>query len=1089
MGFNRPLSEMVARCQAYGFQLVPKPCKESCHDLQLQPQLYYNLIFPRQGYTPIRLPQTGQFLHPNTLLGNRNGHDTCNMPTTLPVPSKGALRALRSLALGTSCTVAVGAGLLTEDRRRRIHTAQQVYENAQTLKSLKSTRRYSHTDVAEQIIEEKVLWRNADAFWLPSNVSRSKSFAAIEYTIEEDEFVDMEQMERSVRKVSKMDPPTAPIRRTLSRLPLSKSVRPEALAVPKTLKIASSSSDLTQPSVAKVRKTRPRELTQEQIDLEFGITQGQINLALELEELLRVDPLSYKAAIANFLNVYEDGKLVTKAGMAPILVDTAFKLFSSCVTPDEFAIQEKILVALSRHGPFDEDQFELFKPTRVMLRMMKRVMTGPQQMNENLLQDIALIYLTKLTSKPTTASDDLQRLGERLCEAACKPGLYELTVKLCARLSERQGDRPPRCVAQLIEAVHAGKNFKRSFHFFKSLYTQTKPDQVQFYRIGNLVLGQLLENNRSSHYEEFLTLATRIAEKNGLKTSSTWMLRILGAEWRTNLDIAKTRVLFDWMLPQLSTTSHPQAVFAAIMQFCIEARQESAALDYYAQLCTLYPESAKDIRVLGHIAQSKAQHGDWNEVKTSLQMIHDLNTTRDNHQQKEFSGLFTPILKTFTASHSVGQVEEFVQLAINEWDLKITPFISNLMVGVYMKEREVDPMIRWIELAASMGCDMDAATFNVIIGRLVRNWNFSFLEVFRLYQRVTIMDKELKTRSTDCRTIQILEDIAISRSRDDETARKHLARLKNVPISEVDGSNFASGAVKINRRMLRAYHDGKFEKVLQLYNNAQSSSAKLGPQSLLVAVKATLKVNGHSVKEATALIKKAQDEGQDISWSVAKLMVHRMQKLDLPEIDVQGLADMTGKEIQTLESHGIKVPPNVLTHTLSLLVQRGIYRSAIGMWQSMSSQFNRVPDLVTLTVLLEAYVGIQFGDGIKWVMQTLTTNNITPDPKFYAVMRVAKRRLGDQTTATYRTFIEETCEHVNKMRQAQKAQKAEAVWKIFKMLEENGNRRVESGGLGGNGKAVATALHPKEMEIKPEFENAWEDVESTPRYARAASSV
>jgi hypothetical protein len=61
------------------------------------------------------------------------------MSPSLPVPSKGALRALRHIALGTSCTVAFGAGLITEDRRRRIHTAREVSENA---RRLKTSRKY-----------------------------------------------------------------------------------------------------------------------------------------------------------------------------------------------------------------------------------------------------------------------------------------------------------------------------------------------------------------------------------------------------------------------------------------------------------------------------------------------------------------------------------------------------------------------------------------------------------------------------------------------------------------------------------------------------------------------------------------------------------------------------------------------------------------------------------------------------------------------------------------------------------------------------------------------------------------------------------
>lgn len=60
------------------------------------------------------------------------------MPANLPVPSKGALRTLRHLALGTTCTLALSAGLLTEDRRRRIHIARVVHKNSRKIKEAKN---------------------------------------------------------------------------------------------------------------------------------------------------------------------------------------------------------------------------------------------------------------------------------------------------------------------------------------------------------------------------------------------------------------------------------------------------------------------------------------------------------------------------------------------------------------------------------------------------------------------------------------------------------------------------------------------------------------------------------------------------------------------------------------------------------------------------------------------------------------------------------------------------------------------------------------------------------------------------------------
>jgi hypothetical protein len=92
------------------------------------------------------------------------------MPNTLPVPSKAALRTLRSLALGTSCTVAFTTGLLTEDRRRRIHAAREVHANA---KKLKSSRKYhSAGSPTAESFEEQVMRYRDDGFWQANDSHR-----------------------------------------------------------------------------------------------------------------------------------------------------------------------------------------------------------------------------------------------------------------------------------------------------------------------------------------------------------------------------------------------------------------------------------------------------------------------------------------------------------------------------------------------------------------------------------------------------------------------------------------------------------------------------------------------------------------------------------------------------------------------------------------------------------------------------------------------------------------------------------------------------------------------------------------------------
>src|SRR5262245_43240543 len=53
------------------------------------------------------------------------------MSPPLPVPSKAAIRALRGLALGTSCAI----GVIVEDRSRRITTLRTAINNKEKIKA------------------------------------------------------------------------------------------------------------------------------------------------------------------------------------------------------------------------------------------------------------------------------------------------------------------------------------------------------------------------------------------------------------------------------------------------------------------------------------------------------------------------------------------------------------------------------------------------------------------------------------------------------------------------------------------------------------------------------------------------------------------------------------------------------------------------------------------------------------------------------------------------------------------------------------------------------------------------------------------
>jgi hypothetical protein len=150
---------------------------------------------------------------------------------------------------------------------------------------------------------------------------------------------------------------------------------------------------------------------------------------------------------------------------------------------------------------------------------------------------------------------------------------------------------------------------------------------------------------------------------------------------------------------------------------------------------------------------------------------------------------------------------------------------------------------------------------------------------------------------------------------------------------------------------------------------------------------------------------------------------------------INGMAQNT---ICSLESRGIAVPPCVITHTMSLLMRRYQYQEAKHFWDSTSHREGRPPitiDLHTLTILLRVYIGLKDPRGVEWVIETLTTENITPDRQFQQTI-VKACRAAEKLVAPYFTHaVVKALNVVNELRIDGTQQKKTAKMKVLQIME------------------------------------------------------
>ncbi|KAG0650278.1 hypothetical protein D0Z07_3274 [Hyphodiscus hymeniophilus] len=899
------------------------------------------------------------------------------MPNTLPVPSKAALRTLRRIALGTSCTVAFTTGLLTEDRRRRIHAAREVHNNA---KLLKSSRKYhSGVSLTTESFEDQAM-RYSDNGLLAAKDSHNIQPAQV--TLPDSSVPDFLAPRHGPQ----------PLKISKYKLPSSSNVSRHQLldqiTIPQTfaaVPVLPATPDTSQsPRLRKV-VYKPGESAWASSRYQQKKIAANVTSILENKE----ERSTTEAAALQFFEAAK-GLRIEGLGIVQELVDTAEQLSKACQLEGKFDVSEKIFVVIAGFGPVDEDTFHSLGVEGVV----RHLVTGLDHGNPgNIATDVSklqravALYLTKFKERPGTSTDSWRELGEILCAETHHYELLDLTEKVYWRLEKIRGDAPNTCVHHLMGAIHKQGRHKDVVKTFRRLFPNAHLSKSGFYTTGDLVIESALQLRRFDMAEEALLSLVKMSEDAGLLCSTTWLLKILGADWRTYHDISRTRALFERVEPCFELIVHPQAAYGAMIQFCVEAGDEAAARWYYEYKVDKIPAGSAfrggirlETRIQGHFAYAKAMRSDWAGVKEDFCKMRQLSP-----ETLEFSASFTPIFKLFARSHPVNETEDFIRTFIDQGFITLTPQMSTTLIDKYGAAGEIDSISRWLDYMASVQSHADSAFFNTIIHNCRTKWNFSFEETYRLFRRVRDLGGPA-ARFISKDTISILRRSAMAGSeRNIADTVNRLNRLKlDQPLTPpIDSKN-------VQEHMAIAMAKGSPRRALRIYDKAQKGLVPVAGACISTAVQAVLAIDPNDIYGAASLLRKPHKDGHDISAAVAIIFVHQLS-YHCPTLlgRATQVQDIARKTIYLLEKQGVDVPPSVVTHTVHTLVSGKQYYQAIDFWKSMAANQKATssPDLPTLTVLLQAYIGVRDCAGVDWVIQMVSVNNLFPDRRFRQILR------------------------------------------------------------------------------------------------------
>ena len=235
--------------------------------------------------------------------------------------------------------------------------------------------------------------------------------------------------------------------------------------------------------------------------------------------------------------------------------------------------------------------------------------------------------------------------------------------------------------------------------------------------------------------------------------------------------------------------------------------------------------------------------------------------------------------------------------------------------------------------------------------------------------------------------------------------------------------------------------------VLKIYKQAQHDNIRLDSKHLDLAVRTSLRLHGANVDEPALLIRDAQGNGSmDVTHAIASIFISQMSELQEDGSQADVLVELADRTISSFEKWEMKVPQKVITHAASVLQRQGKNRMAIDLWDSMSRRLS-IPssnfDLASLTTLLQAYVELRDGDGVRWVIRNLVANKLSPDTRLKAILKEARKEVGKQIDRNpyfgrlheWWAILDEAHREVKEMRQEALLTKEEIKIKVIKIME------------------------------------------------------
>ncbi|KAH6631737.1 hypothetical protein F5144DRAFT_572050 [Chaetomium tenue] len=917
------------------------------------------------------------------------------MSSSLPVPSKAALTALRGLLVGTSCTLAV----LAEDRRRKINNAVRAIENGERIKSARGYR--AGAAALAVAMEEDAMWDSrfgpVPDFGLEMHQHDHIGKGSGEGGSRLSRWWDGENRAGAPAKPTKTasvgGQRAVALGQNNSSNPTTTGLntQPGQLANPPRRGQIQPLPKLTGPL-----KSAPSWAAMSTETIKSYVFPSNDDIVVQIHEACNTkDSVQIGAALRILLEAM-DHKLAPGNLNRPWIEATA-RLCRTCQEEGRLDDAARLLDRIISRGPLQESDYVDHEPFALIESFLARAELN-QQAQDACVADIdtALnLFVPKFVERPRGANHRVYTLGRTLLDLCFSKKRLQRVFGVYWRCILSADGSENDLASWFLHNLYENGDYASVVKFFIKTFSQSSPTKSSLNAVGDIVVGSV-ERAHGHRPEEVLdTLQSVCASFEDTRLYPDWVARLLLSHWKKHRNFEEIEAMFKKLqTPRLrDSVFRSRNLYRVMVELAFEAGQEAKADSYFALAISQHRALASDVKLLGVVARFHAADGDWEAVRADFEAMKQ----NRNANRQVYGQVFVSVLKSYAETHTVRETEAFLRFYIDELKVPLTSFMVTVMAKQYAAIRDVNSLIAWLDYCSQADFRVDAAFTNAILARCRRQWNFPFRDLRTLFRKLQALNPDCVDKHTE----HIMADAALSDSKyGGKAARGRLLSLHIELPTPPSRSKYVQ-AEDIIFAMKMALRSGAPRRATQIYQRAVHSNMPFSPHALQLAVQAHLTWAPADFSGAYTLLRRAQAKGEDITQTINYLLAKQLTSITSRAAGPERANALIQETLTHYHQANIRITETSLHRAASLCLAAGHPAGAIHYALSAASERGGPPcfNLQNFKLLLAAYADLLDADALRDTISRGLGSFYREDGACRTALRQARARVGRSQAA------------------------------------------------------------------------------------------